>query len=147
MYVPRWSFPLKREFPWRLRRRYSFLKLGNAAVRIQTIRSSFWSPLLSWFVGSSSQRSRVHARGRSKFSDRIVFKSPGGFRNLISLSDGHAMPVFSNGTKPRDNDSSLSVSLNREFAIAPQGTAGLPRAPTLKGMQSDDTSPLKSPSN
>ena len=35
-------------------RRYSLRKVGSAAVRIHTIKSSFWKPLLSVLFGSSS---------------------------------------------------------------------------------------------
>ena len=34
--------------------RYSLRKVGSAAVRIHTMRSSFWKPLLSRLFGSSS---------------------------------------------------------------------------------------------
>lgn len=44
-------------------RRYSLRKVGSAAVRIHTIRSSFWKPLLSGLFGSSSHTSLLQESG------------------------------------------------------------------------------------
>lgn len=61
------------------------------------------------------------------------FKLPGGFLNLISLSDGHAMPVFKTGTIPFLFEKRVSESLKSELAIAPQGTIDLSLYPLSNG--------------
>lgn len=80
-------------------RRYNFRKLGNAAVRIHTIRSSFWNPLLSGLTVSSFHSGCSQSRGFTK-SLRAVSRSPSGFLNFIFLSDDQAMPVRNIGTRP-----------------------------------------------
>ena len=47
-------------------RRYSLRKVGSAAVRIHTIRSSFWKPLLSVLFGSSSHIFLLQDSGLAK---------------------------------------------------------------------------------
>jgi len=47
-------------------RRYSLRKVGSAAVRIHTIRSSFWKPLFSGLYGSSSHTFFLQAYGLAK---------------------------------------------------------------------------------
>uniref|UniRef100_A0A182V670 Uncharacterized protein n=1 Tax=Anopheles merus TaxID=30066 RepID=A0A182V670_ANOME len=98
--------------------------VGSAAVRIHTIRSSFWKPLLSLFVSSSSHSSRVHAFGRLK-PRSASRRSPSGLRNLICRSDGHAISVCSSGTGvPSVCENSSNLSLNSELAMAPHGAIG-----------------------
>ncbi|KAL2749694.1 hypothetical protein V1477_001765 [Vespula maculifrons] len=55
--------------------------------------------------------------------ENTTLKSPSGFLNLIFLSEGHAMPVFNNGTsRPFLFEYNVNSSLKRELAIAPHGT-------------------------
>lgn len=133
--------------------------MGRAAVRIHTIRSSFWKPLLLSSVSSSSYTFFFQFRGRAK-SLKAAFRSPGGFRNFICLSDGHAIPVRIRGIEPfcfSENTLSSSlkneisvvkknifyaktnVPLNKELAMAPQGAIGI-FVPFVvaNGIQSDD---------
>lgn len=81
------------------------------------------------------------------YSNLPSCRSPGGFLNLISLSDGQAMPVRLTGMGPWADDDSISVSLKSELAIAPQGTIAVPLSFTSNGLQSLETGEVNSPSN
>lgn len=133
--------------------------------KLSEIRTSHikitWNPLFEGFCSSNSHNSRVHAFGREydsraeknywkhykKYIPKLIpylpfCKSPSGFWNFIWRSDGHAMPVRNNGTIVCvECFRILSVSLNNELAIAPQGAIVRPLSSYANGAQSDDGVP------